>query len=70
MVQCRLKTVLWDRHLKLTDLSRMTGVDYTTLLRLYHRKGKGIHFRVLEQICKALHCTPGDILTIDFDNAE
>jgi len=34
------------------------------VLALYHERAKGITFDVLEKICLALDCEPGDILSL------
>jgi len=62
MLRCRLSTILGERRIKVSELMRRSGVSKATLLSLYHERAKGISFAVLEKICKALNCQPGDLL--------
>ncbi len=65
MVVCNLDDLLWQKRMRLSDLSRKTGIDYTTLLRLKHNRSTAIHFKTLEAVCHALGCSPGDLLKIE-----
>lgn len=64
MVHCRLDDLLWERRMKLIELARLSGIDYTTLIRMRHQRGKGIQYHVLERLCKTLGCTPNDLFTV------
>jgi putative transcriptional regulator len=62
MIRCRLKEVLkrkgWTRY----KLQQMTGITYPTLHALFHERSKGYRADVLNKLCYALKCTPGDLL--------
>jgi len=45
-------------------LSKVTGINHTTLWRIKKGNALGIKFAELEKICGALKCTPGDLLRI------
>ena len=51
-----------EKRIKISELSRLTGLDYKTIFYLYHDKKKGIDFYTLGKICWALECTPNDLL--------
>ena len=62
MIKCRLKEVLkhkgWSRY----KLQQMSGITYPTLHALYHGRSKGYSAAILNKLCYALKCRPGDLL--------
>jgi putative transcriptional regulator len=62
MIQPKLSEVLEDKGKSLYWLAQETGVAYSTLHKFNKARTKGIDFRVLDEICAALRCQPGDIL--------
>ncbi len=58
----RLDVALALRKIKLTTLSELTGISLGNLSILKTGRARAIRFTTLEAICKALHCTPGDLL--------
>jgi putative transcriptional regulator len=63
-IKSNLSRILGERRIKITQLAEMAGVANNTVLALYHERAKGITFEVLEKICLALDCEPGDILSL------
>lgn len=49
-------------------LSRKINFTYPNLMRLCNNETESIKFEVLENICKALNCTPNDILIVEKDD--
>ena len=70
MINIRLDYVLLDRRMKLTELAEATGIALNNLSILKTNKARAIRFSTLELICKALDCTPGDLLEYIPDKAE
>jgi putative transcriptional regulator len=62
MVRATLRELLEQRDISLNELARQSGVTYPTLLSLYHGKSGGVTFAVLDALCRALDCEPGDLL--------
>ena len=62
MINIRLDYVLLDRRMKLKDLSEATGIAVNNLSILKTNKARAIRFSTLEALCKALDCTPGDLI--------
>ena len=62
MIRVRLDYVLLDRRMKLKDLAEATGIAVNNLSILKTNKAKAIRFSTLNAICKALNCSPGDLL--------
>jgi putative transcriptional regulator len=48
--------------MKLKDLSETTGIAVNNLSILKTNKARAIRFSTLEALCKALNCTPGDLI--------
>ena len=62
MINVRLDYVLLDRRMKLKDLAEATGLAVNNLSILKTNKARAIRFSTLNQLCKALDCTPGDLI--------
>jgi putative transcriptional regulator len=62
MVKTRIEEVLAERGLSLYWLAKESGVTYAALWNLKEKRTDGITFTLLDAICKALDCQPGDIL--------
>jgi len=72
MIEVRLKQVLEARGRTRYWLAKESGIDYNTLARIERAEASNrIELRVLDEICHALECQPGDILVrVDDGNAE
>jgi putative transcriptional regulator len=55
--------------MKLTELAEATGIALNNLSVLKTNKARAIRFSTLNSICKALNCTPGDLLEYIPDEA-
>lgn len=62
MVKTRIEEALLERGRSLYWLAKESGVTYAALWNLKERRTDGITFSLLDAICKALECQPGDIL--------
>jgi putative transcriptional regulator len=62
MINIRLDYVLLDRRMKLKDLADITGIAVNNLSVLKTNKARAIRFSTLEALCKALACSPGDLI--------
>ncbi len=57
-----LDVQLAKRKMKLTELSDAVGISVQNLSVLKTGKARAIRFSTLEALCKALACTPADLL--------
>lgn len=64
MIEIRLDGLLKQHGRTFYWLAKETGISHTTLWRLKKAKALGINFDTMEKICQALHCKPGDVLTM------
>lgn len=61
-IAVRLDTLLEERGLTLTELSRRVGLTLANLSILKTGKARAIRFTTLEALCRELDCQPGDLL--------
>lgn len=57
-----LDVMMAKRKMGLMELSEKIGITPANLSILKNNKAKAVRFSTLNEICKALDCTPGDIL--------
>jgi len=70
MINIRLDYVLLDKRTKLKDLAQATGLAVNNLSILKTNKARAIRFSTLNSLCKALNCTPGDLIEFIPDDVE
>lgn len=57
-----LDRVMLERHMSLNELASQVGITNVNLSKIKNSKVNAIRFSTLEGICRALNCTPGDLL--------
>ncbi len=62
MIIVNLDVMMAKRKMSLNELSERVGITLANLSILKTGKAKAVRFSTLDAICKALDCTPGDIL--------
>lgn len=62
-IQIDLDVMLARRKMRLNELAEIVGITPQNLSVLKAGRARAIRFSTLDAICKALSCTPGDILT-------
>lgn len=62
MVKCNLSRIMGEKKLKISDLSRDTGINRGTLTRLYQETAERVELDVLDKLCSHLNCEIGDLL--------
>ncbi len=58
MIRCNLSILLAERNLKITKVSKDTGISRTTLTSLVNNKSQGIQFDTINTLCNYLKVTP------------
>lgn len=61
----QLDIMLAKRKMKSKELAELLGITPQNLSVLKTSRAKAIRFETLNNICKALDCQPGDILTYE-----
>ncbi|GAA1926498.1 helix-turn-helix transcriptional regulator [Brevibacterium antiquum] len=64
-VVCHLDSVLTQRGLSLTELSRRVDVSLANLSVLKNNRAKAIRYSTLIALCQVLDCQPGDLFTVN-----
>lgn len=68
MIKNKLSRILGEKRLKITQLSKETGIFRTTLTAIYYDRSEGISFGVLEKLCKYFNCKIEDLFEYKEDN--
>lgn len=58
----RLSRLMGERRLSIQELSRQSGVSYSSVFALYHDQANRFDRPTLDRLCTALSCGVGDIL--------
>ena len=61
MIVCKLNTILAEKGLRITKVSKDTGISRTTLTALTQNHSQGIQFDTLDTLCTYLNITPSDL---------
>lgn len=61
MIKCNLSRILGEKKLKISDVSRDTGINRGTLTRLYQETAERIDLDVMDQLCEYLKCEVGEL---------
>ena len=61
MIINRLPLVLKQKGLSIRELSRQTGITYTTIRAVYHGGRRSVHLDVMDSLCRVLEIQPADI---------
>lgn len=64
----KFSTLLGLRRLKVSEVSRATGISRTTLTKLYYGGGEGVYYDVLEKLCNYLECDVSDIFAMEVES--
>ena len=57
----KVPVLMAQRFIKLSKLSRDTGISRSTLTKIYYSKSEMISFDVLDKLCKYFDCEISDI---------
>ena len=61
-IKINLSRMLGERRIKMTELAERAGLAKNTVMALYHERAKGVTWEVLDKLCAALNCQPGDLI--------
>ena len=67
MIIVNLDVMMARRKMSLNELSERVGITVANLSILKTGKATAVRFSTLDAICRALDCTPGDILEYRLD---
>jgi len=61
MIKCNLSRILGERKLKVSVLSRETGINKNTIYRLYNETATRVELEVIDQLCEYLEIEVGEL---------
>ena len=62
MIKSNLAIVMAEKKIKISELSRKTGISRVTLTSLYYNNSGGIQFDTLNNLCNFFNVKPSDLL--------
>jgi len=65
VVKCNLSALIGAKKLKISDVVRDTGINRSTITRLYHETTTRIDFETLEKLCVYLDCEVGELISVE-----
>lgn len=65
-----LDVMMAKRKMSSGELAQRIGITPANLSILKNNKARAIRFSTLEEICKALHCQPADLLVYQEEESE
>jgi putative transcriptional regulator len=70
MIRCHLSTLMGRHKLRISDVSRRTGLNRSTIAALYRETSTRIDLPAVEQLCRLFHCQVGDLFEYVEDGRE
>ena len=69
MIRNKFSAILGEKLLRISKVSKDTGISRTTLTSLYYRRCQGVTLEVLDKLSCYLNCDIGDLFeyTSDID---
>ena len=61
-IESRLAILMAERKYNIQAVIDRTGLDRTSLSKLYHDKTKMVNLESLDKLCDLFDCEPGDLL--------
>ena len=55
MIKNRLSIILGEQRMRISELSKLSGISQNALNKIYHNNTKGIDFDTLNKICNILN---------------
>ena len=68
MLKCHLSKLMGEKRLKISDISRDTGINRGTITRLYNETATRVDLEVIEQLCDYLDITVGELFETQKDS--
>ena len=64
MLKNNLSAIMGAKRIKIYELEKISGISRSTITRLYYNQTNTVSFNTIENICKALNCTPGVLFEV------
>ncbi|MEL0628432.1 helix-turn-helix transcriptional regulator [Psychromonas aquatilis] len=61
MLKCHLSKIMGEKRLKMSDVSRDTGINPGTIRRMFNETATRVELNVVETLCKYLEVEVGEL---------
>ena len=61
MIRCHISSLMGRDKLRITDVSRLTGLNRSTITALYRETATRVELPAIEQLCSLFKCSVGDL---------
>ncbi|HCY61919.1 MAG TPA: transcriptional regulator [Oxalobacteraceae bacterium] len=61
MVRCHLSTLMGREKLRISDVSRLTGLNRSTVSALYRETVTRLDMAAVDALCRLFRCRVGDL---------
>lgn len=61
MVRCHLSTLMGRDKLRISDVSRLTGLNRSTVTALYKETASRVDLAAIDALCRLFQCPVGDL---------
>ena len=61
MVKCNLSRIMGEKRLKISDVSKATGINRGTITRLYNETATRVEIDVIDKLCNYLDIEVGEL---------
>jgi len=68
MIRCHLSSLMGRDKLNIADVSRLTGLNRSTITALYRESATRVELPAIEQLCTLFKCSVGELLELVPDN--
>lgn len=65
MIRLKIKQILQEKNKTAYWLSKQTGISANNIGKICNGETTNIRFDTMEKICKALNCTPNELIETD-----
>lgn len=62
MIELRLEQLLSDRGMTAYALAKEAGLHQSVISKLRHNEARALRLDVLDRVCAALNCEPGELI--------
>jgi putative transcriptional regulator len=70
MIRCHLSTLMRRDKLRISDVSRRTGLNRSTITAFYNETITRVELPAIEQLCRLFNCQVGDLFEYVPDGGE
>lgn len=68
MIRCHLSSLMGRDKLNIADVSRLTGLNRSTITALYRETATRVELPAIERLCALFKCSVGELLEVVPDN--